>query len=91
MARKELTLDAMKIADSIRNQSVRVKDCHVAEAIGVDAATICRFKAEHLDKFCAYLDYLGLTVVEKGLTNLIDRELDALKLLASKGIENVGK
>ena len=47
MARKELTLDAMKIADSIRNQSVRVKDCHVAEAIGVDAATICRFKAEH--------------------------------------------
>jgi len=40
MARKELTLDAMKIADSIRNQSVRVKDCHVAEAIGVDAATI---------------------------------------------------
>lgn len=55
MARKELTLDAMKIADSIRNQSVRVKDCHVAEAIGVDAATICRFKAEHLDKFCAPL------------------------------------
>ncbi|WP_327050246.1 hypothetical protein [Glaesserella parasuis] len=52
---------------------------------------MCRFKAEHLDKFCAYLDFLELEVSEKGLNRLTDSELDALKLFAEKGVHAIGK
>ncbi|WP_426841677.1 hypothetical protein [Glaesserella parasuis] len=51
---------------------------------------MCRFKAEHLDKFCAYLDFLELEVSEKGLNRLTDSELDALKLFAEKGVHAIG-
>ncbi|MDH2997208.1 hypothetical protein A1D22_05920 [Pasteurellaceae bacterium LFhippo2] len=75
----------------MRTKSADTKDAQAAEYIGVDPATICRFKADHLDKFCGYLDFLGLTVVEKGLLQISEKELDALKLFASKGVENFGQ
>lgn len=91
MARNELSKDAIKNADLIRQKSANTKDSHAADYIGVDAATICRFKADHLDKFCGYLDFLGLTVVEKELRQISEEDLNALKLFASKGIEKFGQ
>ncbi|HHF3824276.1 hypothetical protein MY776_06715 [Haemophilus influenzae] len=88
MARNELSKDAIKNADLIRQKAANTKDVHAADYIGVDAATICRFKAEHLDKFCAYLDFLGLTVADKDLKQISEAELNALKLFAEKGIKN---
>ncbi|HHF5434787.1 hypothetical protein [Haemophilus influenzae] len=88
MARNELSKDAIKNADLIRQKAANTKDVHSADYIGVDAATICRFKAEHLDKFCAYLDFLGLTVADKDLKQISEAELNALKLFAEKGIKN---
>lgn len=90
MARKELTKNAMAIADLIRQRSANTKDVQAAEYIGVDAATICRFKADHLDKFCGYLDYLGLTVVDKSMKPLSEEELHSLILFAQKGLEQFG-
>ncbi|MDG6770445.1 CII family transcriptional regulator [Glaesserella parasuis] len=91
MARNELSKSAMKIADLIRQKASETKDAQAAEYVGVDASTICRFKAEHLDKFCAYLDFLELEVSEKGLNRLTDGELDALKLFAEKVVHAIGK
>ena len=91
MARNELSKDAIKNADLIRQKSANTKDAHAADYIGVDAATICRFKADHLDKFCGYLDFLGLTVVDKELRQISEEDLNALKLFASKGIEKFGQ
>ena len=86
MARNELTKNAMAIADLIRQRSVNTKDVHAA-----DAATICRFKTDHLDKFCGYLDYLGLTVVDKSMKPVSEEELHSLILFAEKGIKQFGK
>nr|RFN74397.1 hypothetical protein CH606_07300 [Haemophilus influenzae]RFO05099.1 hypothetical protein CH604_05525 [Haemophilus influenzae] len=72
----------------MRQKAANTKDVHATDYIGVDAATICRFKAEHLDKFCAYLDFLGLTVADKDLKQISEAELNALKLFAEKGIKN---
>lgn len=88
MARDELSKDAIKNAALIRQKAANTKDVHAADYIGVDATTICRFKAEHLDKFCAYLDFLGLTVADKDLKQISEAELNALKLFAEKGIKN---
>ncbi|PRI47033.1 hypothetical protein BV154_008465 [Haemophilus influenzae] len=88
MARNELSKDAIKNADLIRQKAANTKDVHAADYIGVDAATICRFKAEHLDKFCAYLDFLGLTVTDKDLKQISEADLNTLKLFAEKGIKN---
>ncbi|MDP0470322.1 hypothetical protein Q7Y93_10740 [Glaesserella parasuis] len=60
MARNELSKSAMKNADLIRQKASETKDAQAAEYVGVDASTICRFKAEHLDKFCAYLDFFRI-------------------------------
>ena len=87
MARNELTKNAMAIADLIRQRSVNTKDVHAAEYIGVDAATI----TDHLDKFCGYLDYLGLTVVDKSMKPVSEEELHSLILFAEKGIKQFGK
>ncbi|UZD16530.1 CII family transcriptional regulator [Gallibacterium anatis] len=54
MARNELSKSAMRIADLIRRKSVERTDKEIAESIGVDPSTLCRFKADHLDKFCAF-------------------------------------
>lgn len=91
MARNDLSKDAMKNADLIRQRAAETKDSQTAEYVGVDSSTICRFKADHLDKFCAYLDFLGLEITEKGLNRLSNEELDALKVFAAKGIEQFGK
>ncbi len=91
MARNELTKSAIEIAALVRRKAVERTDKELAECIGIDPSTLCRFKAEHLDKFCAYLDELGLTVTEKGLNQISDAELEALKLFASKGLAEFGQ
>ncbi|MEH8081800.1 CII family transcriptional regulator, partial [Gallibacterium anatis] len=81
MARNELSKSAMRIADLIRRKSVEKTDKEIAERIGVDPSTFCRFKADHLEKFCAFLDELGLVVKEKYAD---DAERKALITLAKK-------
>ncbi|AEC18370.1 MULTISPECIES: CII family transcriptional regulator [Gallibacterium] len=86
MARNELSKSAMRIADLIRRKSVERTDKEIAESIGVDPSTLCRFKADHLDKFCAFLDELGLVVREK---HSDDEERKALITLAKKAIDEM--
>ncbi|OBW97460.1 CII family transcriptional regulator [Gallibacterium anatis] len=86
MARNELSKSAMKIADVIRRKSVEKTDKEIAERIGVDPSTFCRFKADHLEKFCAFLDELGLVVKEKYAD---DAERKALITLAKKAIDEM--
>ncbi|ERF79473.1 CII family transcriptional regulator [Gallibacterium anatis] len=86
MARNELSKSAMRIADLIRRKSVEKTDKEIAERIGVDPSTFCRFKADHLEKFCAFLDELGLVVKEKYAD---DAERKALITLAKKAIDEM--
>ena len=86
MARNELSKPAMRIADVIRRKSVEKTDKEIAERIGVDPSTFCRFKADHLEKFCAFLDELGLVVREK---HSDDEERKALITLAKKAIDEM--
>lgn len=86
MARNELSKSAMRIADVIRRKSVEKTDKEIAERIGVDPSTFCRFKADHLEKFCAFLDELGLVVKEKYAD---DAERKALITLAKKAIDEM--
>lgn len=86
MARNELSKSAMRIADLIRRKSVEKTDKEIAEHIGVDPSTFCRFKADHLEKFCAFLDELGLVVKEKYAD---DAERKALITLAKKAIDEM--
>ena len=86
MARNELSKSAMRIADVIRRKSVEKTDKEIAERIGVDPSTFCRFKADHLEKFCAFLDELGLVVREK---HSDDEERKALITLAKKAIDEM--
>ena len=76
----------MRIADLIRRKSVEKTDKEIAERIGVDPSTFCRFKADHLEKFCAFLDELGLVVKEKYAD---DAERKALITLAKKAIDEM--
>ena len=88
MARNELTPSAMKIADLIRRKATERTDKEIAEKIGIDPSTLCRFKAEHLDKFCAFLDELGFIVRERACD---DEERKALITLAKRAIEEMDK
>lgn len=86
MARNELTRSAMQIADLIRSRAVERTDKEIAERIGIDPSTLCRFKADHLDKFCAFLDELGLVV---RVADEEDRERAALITLAERAIREM--
>ncbi|THA11307.1 CII family transcriptional regulator [Rodentibacter pneumotropicus] len=88
MARNKFTPSAMQIADVIRRKAAERTDKEIAEKIGIDPSTLCRFKAEHLEKFCAFLDELGFIVREK---HSEDKEWKALITLAKKAIEDMDK
>ncbi|WP_281773431.1 hypothetical protein [Haemophilus parahaemolyticus] len=86
MARNELTRGAMQIADLIRSKSAERTDKSVADAIDIPPSTLCRFKSEHLDKFCAFLDELGLVVREKDAES---KRQQALIVLAEIGLQHI--
>ncbi|OOF53853.1 hypothetical protein [Rodentibacter genomosp. 2] len=89
MARNKFTPSAMQIADVIRRKAAERTDKEIAEKIGIDPSTLCRFKAEHLEKFCAFLDELGLFIVREKHSE--DKEWKALITLAKKAIEDMDK
>lgn len=88
MARNELNKAAMEIADVIYRKFATRTDADVAREIGIDPSTLCRFKTEHLGKFCACLAELGLTVVD---VETADKEREALLILAQRGLESMRK
>lgn len=86
MARNELTKNAMKIADCLRSRAMERTDKEITEKIGIDPSTLCRFKSEHLDKFCALLDELGFGVYDLVADKPVPQEkLRALSILARDG------
>lgn len=88
MTRNELSKSAMQIADKIRRKAVERTDKEIAEQIGIDPSTLCRFKSEHLEKFCAFLDVLGFGVYDVVEDKPVPQEkLRALSNLAHMGLD----
>lgn len=88
MPRNEFSKSAMRIAGKLRDKASHQSDKDIAEQIGIDPSTFCRFKSEHLDKFCAFLDVLGFDVYNVEEDKPVPQEkLRALSNLAHMGLD----
>ena len=92
MARNELSKDAMKIADLIYKKSSEKTNKEIAEKSGIDPSNLGRVQTNYLERVCAYLDEIGLSVHVKGASCVIPQdEHKALITLAKKAIEEMGQ
>lgn len=67
-----------------------ISQTEAAQAIGVNKSTVCRLVNEHAEHLLSVAALAGLQLVDARAEYLDDEDLQALRRLASRGLQTIG-